>query len=481
MTHSERDKVKMKMSDFDVVVVGAGPSGLMLALDLAQQGVRCMIIERRTSISSNLTRAFSVHARTLDLLHVRGVADEILQRGTSVSSIPLLWNMDVRFDHVHSAHPEMLVVPQYEVEQVLLNHLKMYDVKIAYGAEFITTKPSSSSINVRYQINDEFRSVDASYVVGADGHHSSVRKSLNIDFIGSCVLPSVIISDVKLLRPSAKPLTLVANRRGFVFVAPFGDGYHRVLGWDSKLTPEEDSANDFRRLESIVSTVLEDDIGLSEPRWVSRFSSYECVASSYRSGRAFLIGDAAHVHSPAGGLGMNLGLQDAINLGWKLGWVIRRGASANLLDTYEQEMQPLARHVVRESGQLIHEATHRRGVAASTKDLLMSTVSRFPWVKKLIERGIGESISGANFEMRGLTRNTTKDKRIGTFATELISNVAALQAFREHEYVLEVPSGLQEVNGSIDLANKTPVQVEAPLGGSNTYLIRPDGYVDVWP
>lgn len=466
----------------EVAIVGAGPSGLMLGLDLIMQGVDCIILERRSSIVSNLTRAFSVHARTLDVLHTRGLAKVICARGMAVSSIPLLWGMDVRFDQVKSIFPEMLVVPQFEIENALLQQYKALGGRIMYDAEVVGLHQLVDSVSVHLQRHGKEERLEVGYLVGADGHHSSVRKAIDVKFIGSCVLPSVIIADVKIKNPPSSLLTLEANSEGFVFIAPFGDGYYRVLGWDPNLNPDDDETHDFDRLRLTVTNVLGEDIELHDSRWVSRFSSHERLAAEYRRGRVFLIGDAAHVHSPAGGLGMNLGLQDAINLGWKLGAVVRRGAPESLLDSYEREMRPLGQRAVKESGRLIREATRRSGIAASIKDAIFTGLAKVAPLKDLVERGVGRSVSGTNSTMRATARGPIhSDRHAGTFAFELMENDGVLEGLRQHKHVIVLSKGYPH-RSYPELQDLEHVHVELnhEFRGGRPRLIRPDGYIDSW-
>lgn len=471
------------MNTSEVGIVGAGPSGLMLGLDLIEQGVDCTVLERRASIVSNLTRAFSVHARTLDVLHTRALANPICSRGMAVSSFPLLWGMDVRFDHVKSIFPEMLVVPQFEIENILIERYTALGGKIVYDAEVVGLKQSTDSVSVGVlRPHGKEERLEVAYLVGADGHRSSVRNAVGVEFIGSCVLPSVIIADARIENPPSEPLTLVANAQGFVFIAPFGDGYYRVLGWDPDLSPDDDESHDFDRLCMTVKNVLGYDIGLHDSRWVSRFSSHECVAAQYQRDRVFLIGDAAHVHSPAGGLGMNLGLQDAINLGWKLGAVLGRGASASLLESYEREMQPLGYRAVKESGRLIREATGRRGFAASIKDALFTEVSKVAPLRNLVERGLGSSISGTRSTMRAPTPRTIHaDRHTGTFAFELMENDDVVEGLRHHKHVLVLPKDCSRtIYPELDKLDYVRVGLDHEFRGLSPRLIRPDGYIDEW-
>ena len=380
--------------------------------------------------------------------------------------------MNVRFDQVKSIFPEMLVIPQFEIEDVLHQRYRALGGKIEYDAEVLGLQQAENCVSVCIRQQGQERWIKVAYLVGADGHRSVVRNALNVEFAGSCVLPSVIIGDTRIKNPSIEPLTLIANAQGFVFIAPFGDGYYRVLGWDPDLTPYDDETDDFVRLHRIINKVLGKNIGLHDPRWLSRFSSHERIAAQYRQGRVFLVGDAAHVHSPAGGLGMNLGIQDAINLGWKLGAVLHQKSSERLLESYEREMRPLGLKALKESGRLIREATGRRGIVAAIKDAIFTGASKFSPIREMIEYGLGSSISGSNSIMRvEECVPIHSDRHIGTFAFELMRNDSVLNALRQHKYVAVFPKDCS-YRACPDVKNLDHVCIELDyeFRGSNSSL-----------
>ncbi|MEB4613745.1 FAD-dependent monooxygenase [Leucobacter sp. M11] len=462
----------------DVIIIGAGPTGLMLAVDLAQQGVSCIVLEERPRKRSNLTRAFSLHARTLDLLHIRGLADPIRDRAVSVQSIPFLWGLEVSFSEVPAFHREMLVVPQFEVEAVLMEHAQSPLVDIHYESTYIGHVDGPHSVSVSYRHNDHVRTVIGRFIVGADGSRSATRNQLDIQFPGKRVLAHAVLADAHVFPSPERPMVIAANHAGFVFMADFADGYHRIFGWSRSRIPDEAGASDFVYLQATCGDVM-GRIQVSNPRWVSRFSSYESVADYYRMGRGFLVGDAAHVHSPAGGLGMNLGLQDSVNLGWKLARVIKNNAADGLLKSYESEMRPLAEAAVRSSGSMIHRATHRRGLRARIEDFIMSTLRVVPVTRNALERKLGEELSGSRLGLAASTSSRKLQYRdTGTFAADLLGDPTALEALRSHRYVIEEPRGTTCLETRYPGLPVGASRINPTTASDSVRIVRPDGYVE---
>src|SRR3954467_15451877 len=208
--------------DMDVIVVGAGPTGLLLAGDLAAAGVSCTVLERRVE-ESNLTRAFAVHARTLEELDARGLADELLATGTVVRGLRLFNRTRVDLGVLPGRFPFLLVTPQYEVERLLQQRAEKAGARIQQGAEVVAVAQDVRGVCVRLA---DGRTVRSAYLVGADGVRSRVREAVGIPFPGKAVLRSIILADVRLTEAPADVLTVNARRGCFAFVAPFGDGWY---------------------------------------------------------------------------------------------------------------------------------------------------------------------------------------------------------------------------------------------------------------
>ena len=196
----------------------------------------------------------------------------------------------------------------------------------------------------------------ASYVVGADGVHSAVRTALGLPYPGRSVVRSLMLADVRLTDPPADVLAVNGVGDAFAFVAPFGDGWYRVFAWNRRHQVDDTAPVELSEVREATRRALGTDFGMHDPRFLSRFHSDERQVPSYRVGRVFLAGDAAHCHSPAGGQGMNTGIQDAANLGWKLAAAVAGWGGEELLDSYQAERHPVGRQVLRSSGLLVRLA-----------------------------------------------------------------------------------------------------------------------------
>ncbi|PSK97236.1 2-polyprenyl-6-methoxyphenol hydroxylase-like FAD-dependent oxidoreductase [Haloactinopolyspora alba] len=374
----------------DVLVVGAGPTGLLLAGDLAAAGVSCTVLERRAD-ESNLTRAFAVHARTLELLDARGVADALVSSGNRVDRLNLFGGVEVDLSGLPTRFPFVLVTPQYVTEAVLRERAVAAGARIVDGAEVDGLHQDDEGVRARFRAPDGARGVARStYLVGADGAHSTVRNALGLAFPGEAAVQSVMLADVLLAEPPTDVLVVGSGEDGFAFVAPFGDGWYRVIAWDRHRQVADDVPVSLDEVRDVTTRVLGTDHGMHDARWLSRFHSDERLVPWYRVGRTFLAGDAAHVHSPAGGQGMNIGLQDAANLGWKLVAALHGWAAPGLLDSYHGERHPVGRSVVQGSGTLLRMALLGPAPLRAVRNAAGSAVARIG----PIERKAGEFVSG---------------------------------------------------------------------------------------
>ncbi|TDB87036.1 FAD-dependent oxidoreductase [Actinomadura sp. KC216] len=341
----------------NVLIVGAGPTGLLLAGDLAAAGIRCTVLERRDAEASNLTRAFAVHARTLEMLDVRGVADDLVATGERVGAVRLLGRTSLDLSRLPGRFPFLLVTPQYETERVLRERAAGAGAEIVFGAEAVALRQDAAGVDVDVRTSGGATETRrASYVVGTDGVRSTVRRALGLPFPGHAAVRSVMLADVRLRDAPPDVLTVDSTGDAFAFLAPFGDGWYRVIAWNRRHQAPDSEPVDFDELREVTRRVLGTDHGMHDPRWTSRFHSDERQVPEYRVGRVFLAGDAAHVHSPAGGQGMNTGIQDAANLGWKLAAELRGWAPSWLLDSYHEERHPVGRLVLRGSGAILRGA-----------------------------------------------------------------------------------------------------------------------------
>lgn len=327
----------------------------------------------------------------------------------------------------------------------------------------------------------------AGYVVGTDGVRSTVRELLGIPYPGESVVSSVLLADVRLEHAPKDVLTVGATEDGFGFLAPFGDGWYRVIAWDRTRQLPDDAPVDLAEIADITRRTLGADYGLHDARWMSRFHSDERQVARYRDGRVLLAGDAAHCHSPAGGQGMNTGLQDAANLGWKLAAVVRGWAPDGLLDSYQDERHPVGKSVLRSSGTLIRLALAQSAATRAVRSVVSTLADS---LTPVISRG-ARTISGIGISYpaaRGahpLAGHRVPDLRL---AADAPGRPARLyEALREGKFVLittdeRAPgapfSGLEPAvtePWSDRLVHAAPADPHGKLR-STVLLVRPDGY-----
>jgi len=460
--------------DTDVIVVGAGPTGLLLAGDLATAGARVLVLEKRPAALSNLTRAFAVHARSLETLDARGLADELLTTGQPVGSLRIFGRLTIDLGDLPSRFTYVLVTPQYEVERLLRRRAEEAGAALRYDTQVSGLAQDAAGVTVTIADGSTLR---ARYLVGTDGARSTVRAAVGIPFPGQAVIRSMVLADVRLARQPADLLTVAAANDSLGFLVPFGDGWYRFIGWHGNRDVSEDEPVDLDEVRAIARATLHDDFGMGEARFLSRFHADERQAPTYRAGRVFLAGDAAHVHSPAGGLGMNTGMQDAANLGWKLAAALRLpdDAAGAVLDSYDTERHPVGRQVLRTSGGILRVGTLPGPFVAAVRSGVVGLVSRVAPVRR--RAALTVSALGVAYP-----RPRGAHPLVGTRARDLPleGGTRLAEALRAGRFVLVAPAGaptpdLPAALGEVDPAER--VVTRRTDGGATALLVRPDGYV----
>ncbi|MGW6391382.1 FAD-dependent oxidoreductase [Streptomyces sp. NPDC055103] len=463
-------------TDTDVLVIGAGPTGLLLAGDLAAAGIDVTLVERRPPDRGNLTRAFGVHARTLEQLDARGLADELLTTGTTLTRMRLFDHLELDLTRLPSRFNHLLITPQYEVERLLERRAAAAGVTFRYGTELRGLRQDPDTVTAELSDPDGTpRTLSARHLVGTDGHRSTVRSALGLPFPGGSVIRSLVLADVRLTEEPTETLTVSGSGDAFAFLAPFGDGYYRVMGWNRTRQVPDSEPVDLDELREIARTALGSDYGMHDARWISRFHSDERQAPAYRAGRVFLAGDAAHVHSPAGGQGMNTGLQDAANLSWKLIAVLRGEAPdpEALLDSYESERHPVGAMVLRSSGALVRLAMARTPLTRAARAIAARFLNT---VGPASARALG-MISGLGI---AYAPPAGSRRPAGRRAPDLHLREGRLhELLREGEFVLITPEGATpSLPPTAPFAPERLIRATWPdRSRRDTVLIRPDSYI----
>ncbi|MEU9476598.1 FAD-dependent monooxygenase [Streptomyces sp. NPDC048191] len=452
----------------NIVIVGSGPTGLLLAGDLATAGVPVTVLEKRPHATSNLSRAFVLHARTLEQLDARGLADDLEKAGRPLDRLRLFGRLTIDLAALPSRFNHLLVLPQYEVEKVLERRAVEAGADFRYDSELtaLTQDADGVTLDVRGPEGRAER-LRAAYVVGADGMRSAVRDAIGLPFPGRSVIRSVVLADVRLAEEPPSLLTVNAVGDAFAFLAPFGDGYYRVIGWHRGRNVPDTEPLDLAEIQEITRLALGRDFGMHDARWMSRFHSDERQAPAYRAGRVFLAGDAAHVHTPAGGQGMNTGLQDAANLSWKLAAVVTGHADPALLDTYQAERHPVGRAVLRSSGGIVRLAMAKRPWTLAARAALTTFLNAVGPAR----RRVAAQVTGVGYRYpapRGAHRLT--GARVPDVA--LAGGGRLYEALRGGGFVLITPEPYDTAAGRADR-----LTVAHWAGGRRTtVLVRPDGY-----
>jgi 3-(3-hydroxy-phenyl)propionate hydroxylase len=323
-----------------VVIAGCGPTGMMLAAELALAGVRAIIVERQASRDFGGSRAGGLYARTLEVLDQRGIVDRFLAEGRAMqvqgyAHVQLdISDFPTRFNHG-------LALWQNHCERILAGWVEELAVPIVWGRE--VTGFTQDDAGVRVELSDG-ETLRAAYLVGCDGGRSTVRKAAGIDFAGFDPSISFMIAEVAMTKKP--PVGLRPEGGGIGPVdAQKSDTNYRVVLKEPRVDRTVDPT--LEDLRAALVAAYGSDFGAHDPIWISRFTDATRQAVSYRAGRVLLAGDAAHVHSPHGGQGLNTGVQDAVNLGWKLAQVVRGTSPDSLLDTYHAERHPVAARVLK--------------------------------------------------------------------------------------------------------------------------------------
>lgn len=360
------------MSD-NVLVVGAGPVGLAGAVGLALAGVKVRIIDRLAA-PINQSRAAIVHARTMEHFERLGFANEFLAAGVRVFGVAVHGENSqlltrATLEHLPTRFPFMLGLEQFETERLLTEQLKKAGVEIERGVELLSLTDDGAKVSARIRGVDGTESVqDYAYVLGADGARSAVRNSLGLHLEGETLDTTWITVDVKI-DWDKDPGEAVAylTPQGIAFIAAMNDDRWRVIVSHHKLTVDEAAKLTVEDVQTIMSERCGKTVKLYDCVWISPFGINTRMASTMNKGRVFLAGDAAHVHSPVGGQGMNTGIQDALNLAWKLAMVLKGEAKPALLESFNAERHANAKKLLKAVGPATKLANLRNPIATNLR------------------------------------------------------------------------------------------------------------------
>ena len=338
------------MTEHEVVIVGGGPTGLMLSGELALAGVDVAVFERRENQDLPGSRAGGLHSRTLEVLDQRGIVDRFLAEGQK-AQVAGFGGTKLDISDFPTRHPYGLGLWQKHIERILAGWIEELPVKIYRGRDVTGFVQDDTGVGVDISSGERLR---AQYLVGCDGGRSMVRKTAGIEFPGWDSTTSSLLAEVEMTEEPELGVRRTPSGTHAIGKVEYeiedGKVVYKEGGTVGVMITESQvgtSEPTLRDLSEALIAIYGTDYGIHNPTWITRFTDTTRQAASYRKGRVLLAGDAAHVHSPVGGQGLNTGVQDAVNLGWKLGQVVRRVSPEQLLDTYHAERHPVGARVVR--------------------------------------------------------------------------------------------------------------------------------------
>jgi 2-polyprenyl-6-methoxyphenol hydroxylase-like FAD-dependent oxidoreductase len=475
--------------DAEVLIVGAGPTGLVLALWLARLGIRVRIIDKATEPGTT-SRAVAVQVRTLELYRQLGFASEVVDAGLKFTALNF-WARGKKAAHIDfgglgsglSPFPYALIYPQDEHERFLIERLKALDVRVEHASELLDFEETGNGVVARLRGT----TCEAAFLAGCDGAHSTAREKLRIPFPGGTYEHLFYVADVEATGPVIDgELHASVDESDFVAVFPLKKAGHvRLIGTIRRESERERGNLSWDDVNTGLLQRLR--IHVRELNWFSTYQVHHRVATRFRTGRVFLLGDAAHIHSPVGGQGMNTGIGDAVNLAWKLAAVLRDRAPAHILDSYEAERIGFARRLVATTDRVFQFVTRRGRLAATIRvhiaPRLISAAFQLRAVRRFLFRTVSQT--AITYPTSLLSEGRAGHVRGGDrlpWAQSTPDNFAPLESLDWQVHVYGTATGALTETCS---ARGLPLHVfpwtrsasHVGLARDALYLVRPDGHV----
>ncbi len=389
----------MPNSQPQVLIIGAGPTGLALANLLASHNISFRIIDKNSQRSTE-SKALGVQAGSLEAINYhlgQALTEQLLAGGNPVYEAHFhFYNKTVvtlNLSLIPSIYNFILILPQSETERIFEERLTNLNLSVERETELISLNQNSAKVSALIKTKHGEEKVEADFIVGCDGAHSTVRHQLNLGFAGSEYTGNFILGDIKAeaLNQTNALQIFISEQGGLAYFPIQVNGIGRLILIPKNLTTSDRTDISLDEFNTLANELAPYPIAITEATWLTRFSIHHCIANHFRQGRAFLAGDAAHIHSPAGGQGMNTGIQDAFNLGFKLKQVLQGQAKYSLLDTYEKERYPVAKKILQSTDFASrHLLLSNSWFTQCTKKYLLPHVLKLNWVQKKLATAISE-------------------------------------------------------------------------------------------
>ena len=454
----------------DVLIVGAGPVGLFLANECARRGLRWRLVEARSSQSLH-SKALAIFPRTLEILDMAGLVAPFLEVANRVTSVAVVSHgrrlAHMPFAPEESPYPFIAMVPQNVTERLLVEQLERRDGVVEYDTSFVSATQNDDGVSVTLDVDGRRSEITAAFVVGCDGAHSAVRHLLNLPFEGSAYDASFMLADVQTNETlPADELQLCPSEFGPLAIFPMSATRRRIV---AIVDEADDDAPSLDLVRRILDQRAPTGIEALSLHWSSYFQVHRRQAAQLRVGRIFIAGDAAHVHSPFGGQGMNTGLHDVWNLAWKLDLVVHELGNDRLLESYTAERRPVIRHVIETTDFLTRAMGTPHRLAQLLRDAVIPIVSRLaPFQHAFVQR-----LSELGVDYHGSPIVEGDGKRY--FDDSLRGGKGILSRF---QLVLDVNADAATTEAAKALVRSFPEILELRAGSvRGMTLVRPDGYI----